>query len=87
MSAALQVFYTRFDSAFFKLPPRVRERIESKIDAMGWRLSEFAHHQLTGSNRYRLRVGDYRVIYTFDIAQNEIHLLAVGHRREIYRDI
>jgi mRNA interferase RelE/StbE len=40
---------------------------------------------MTGGNRYRLRVGDYRIIYTFDKTRNEIHLLAVGHRREIYR--
>jgi mRNA-degrading endonuclease RelE of RelBE toxin-antitoxin system len=40
---------------------------------------------MTGGNRYRLRVGDHRVIYTFDLPRNEIHLLAVGHRREIYR--
>jgi mRNA-degrading endonuclease RelE of RelBE toxin-antitoxin system len=32
-----------------------------------------------------MRVGDYRVIYDFDAAKNEIQLLAVGHRREIYR--
>jgi mRNA-degrading endonuclease RelE of RelBE toxin-antitoxin system len=31
------------------------------------------------------RVGDYRIIYTFDVEQNRIHLLAIGHRREIYR--
>ena len=32
---------------------------------------------------YRFRIGDYRVI--FDIAGNEIIVLRVGHRREIYR--
>jgi mRNA interferase RelE/StbE len=52
---------------------------------MGLRLASFHHYRMTGGNRYRLRVGDYRIIYTFDISQNEIHLLAVGHRREIYR--
>jgi len=30
-------------------------------------------------------VGDYRIIYGFDIEQNTIHLLAPGHLREIYR--
>ncbi|HIG29283.1 MAG TPA: hypothetical protein EYQ50_16430 [Verrucomicrobiales bacterium] len=35
--------------------------------------------------RCRLRVGDYRIIYTFDAAEGVINLLAVGHRREIYR--
>jgi len=33
----------------------------------------------------RARVGDHRIIYTFDVTQNKIHLLAIGHRREIYR--
>ena len=32
---------------------------------------------------YRFRIGDYRVI--FDIEGNEIVILRVGHRREIYR--
>ena len=87
VGAALQICYTRFDAAFFKLPASIRVRIESKIDEMGLRLGTFPHHHLTGSNRYRLRIGDYRAIYTFDTAQNTIHLLAVGHRREIYRDL
>ncbi|MBI3417642.1 MAG: type II toxin-antitoxin system RelE/ParE family toxin [Verrucomicrobia bacterium] len=62
-------------------------RIEARIDDLGLRLGAFPHHRLKGSNRYRVRAGDYRVIYTFDVQQNVIHLLAVGHRREIYRDV
>jgi mRNA interferase RelE/StbE len=85
VSAALQIYYTPFDAAFFKLPASIRGRIEAKIDEMGLRLSSFPHYNLTGSNRYRLRIGDYRVIYTFDVEHSVIHLLAVGHRREIYR--
>jgi len=85
MSAALQIYYTQYDAAFFKLPPQLQMRIETRIDQMGLRLATFPHHRLTGSNRFRLRVGDYRVIYTFDAVSNVIHLLALGHRREIYR--
>ena len=87
MSAATQVYYTRFDATFIKLPPSVRTRIESSIDEMGMRLATFPHHRLTGSNHHGLRVGDYRLINTFDATANAIHLLAVGHRREIYRDV
>jgi mRNA interferase RelE/StbE len=41
--------------------------------------------RLVGSDigSYRYRVGDYRVV--FDIAGHTIHVLRVGHRREIYR--
>lgn len=86
MSAALQIYYSSFDAAFFKLPPKVQSRIEGKVDEMGLRLKSFPHHRLKGHNRFRLRVGDYRIIYTFEVEGNIIHLLAVGNRREIYRD-
>jgi len=48
-------------------------------------LRAFQHYQMTGSDRCRLRVGDYRVIYRFDLARKEIYLIAIGHRGEIYR--
>ena len=85
MSRALQVYYSAFDEVFLKLPDDLRRRIEASLDDMGGRLATFPHYRMTGGNRYRLRVGDYRVIYTFDVGRNEIHLLAVGHRREIYK--
>jgi len=83
--SALQIFYTGFDEAFLELPSNTQKRIESGIDEMGRRLRTFPHHRLKGSDRCRLRVGDYRIIYTVDVEQNAIHLLGVGHRREIYR--
>ncbi len=85
MSKALQIYYTAFDEVFVKLPDDVRHRIETSPDEMGLKLGAYPHYRMTGGNRFRLRAGDYRIIYTFDTARNEIHLLAVGHRREIYR--
>ena len=86
MSAALQIYYSGFDATFFKLPPQVRSRIEAKIDDIGLRLKTFPHHRLKGHDRFRVRVGDYRIIYIFDVERNIVNLLAVGNRREIYRD-
>lgn len=86
MSAALQIYYSGFDTPFFKLAPKVQSRIEAKLDDMGLRLKTFPHHRLKGHDRFRLLVGDYRIIYTFDAERNIIHPLAVGNRREIYRD-
>ena len=38
-------------------------------------------------DRYRLRVGDYRVIYEVQDTQLIILVVGVGHRREIYRSM
>ena len=35
MSAALQIYYSGFDSPFFKTPAPVRSRLEAKIDDIG----------------------------------------------------
>jgi mRNA interferase RelE/StbE len=86
MSAALQIYYSGFDTPFFKLPRQVQSRLEAKLDDIGLRLKPFPHHRLKGHDRFRLRVGDYRIIYTFDTERNVNHLLAVGNRREIHRD-
>lgn len=87
MIPALQVYYRAFDTVFFKLPVQEQARIQAKIDQLGRRLSSFPHERLTGSNRFRLRVGDYRIIYGIDLTQGVLHLLAMGNRREIYRKI
>ena len=85
MRAATQIYYASFDAVFLKLPSARRARVEARIYEIGLKLASYPHHRLKGSNRFRARVGDYRIIYTFDLTQNKIHLLAIGHRREIYR--
>ncbi len=43
--------------------------------------------RLTGRSEFKLRVGDYRVLYEFDVAAGRIYLLYVGHRRDIYKRV
>lgn len=85
MASAQQIYTREFDKILFSLPPPVRLRIESKIDEIGLCLEQFPHQRLKGSDDFRLRVGDYRIIYQFDLARNQIFLFTLGHRREIYR--
>ena len=83
--AATQIASRQFDEDFSRLPEAVQRRVQRKLDDMGTRLGNFPHYQMVASNKYRLRVGDYRVIYRFDMKRREIYLLAIGHRREVYR--
>lgn len=36
---------------------------------------------------YRIRIGDYRVVYRVDDARHVIEVTALAHRREVYRDL
>ena len=43
-------------------------------------------HKLTGSkNDWRIRIGDYRVLYEIDEKTRAVRLMRVRHRREAYR--
>jgi mRNA interferase RelE/StbE len=85
VSAALQIYSRDFDADFFKLPTAIQSRIEASIDRLGSMLDKHLHHRMKGVDAYRIRIGDYRVIYDFDRAKGILHLLSVGHRREVYR--
>ena len=82
---ATQIFSKEFDAALERIPANVRELILTKITGMGTRLESFPHYRMTGRNEFRLRVGDYRIIYRFHLARNEIELVTLGNRREVYR--
>lgn len=41
--------------------------------------------KLAGVEGYRIRVGAYRALYTIDDTAHVVTIVAVGHRREVYR--
>ena len=51
--------------------------------AHGWQI--FLTSDFKVGPEFKLRVGDYRVLYEFDVKQGRIYLHYVGHRREIYK--
>jgi mRNA-degrading endonuclease RelE of RelBE toxin-antitoxin system len=85
VAAALQIWSPTFSKAFDSLPSSVRELVQRKVDEMGARLSSFPHKRLESRPEFKLRVGDYRVLYEFDVKQGRIYLHYVGNRRDIYK--
>lgn len=85
MNQATEIYSREFDAIFFKLPAAIRTRIITEIRDLGRRLDSFPHRRLQGRPEFRLRVGDYRVIYLFDAERNELLLSTLGHRRDVYR--
>jgi mRNA interferase RelE/StbE len=87
VAAALQIWSPTFSKAFDSLPEPVRQSLQSKIDEMGTRLDTYPHKRLQGRPEFKLRVGDYRLLYEFDVKLGRIFLHYVGNRREIYKRI
>lgn len=83
--AATQIASRQFDEDFYRLQSGLQALAQRKMDDMGARLAEFPHYRMTGADKFRLRVGDYRVIYRFEPVRGEVYLVAIGHRRDVYR--
>jgi mRNA interferase RelE/StbE len=67
------------------LPAHVRTQIRAGIAALMDDPRPPGCRKLTGREGWRIRVGDYRVIYEVDDASLSITVLHVGHRRDVYR--
>lgn len=70
-----------------KLTKSVCQRIVNKINWLAGNFDQIKPQPLTAelSGFFKLRVGDYRVIYEFDPDQRIIFIDRVGHRSEIYK--
>ncbi|MDP2168549.1 MAG: type II toxin-antitoxin system RelE/ParE family toxin [Thermodesulfovibrionales bacterium] len=78
------VYTRRAEKDILKLEESARKRIGKAI--LYYKEDPLRHaEKLTDSKlgTYRFRIGDYRAV--FDIEGNEIVVLRVGHRKEIYR--
>ncbi|MEG3904138.1 type II toxin-antitoxin system RelE/ParE family toxin [Microcoleus sp. SVA1B4] len=69
-----------------RLTLAVQERIGNKINWLAENFEQITPMPLSANLAvfFKLRVGDYRVIYSFDDDLNVITIHQIGHRREIY---
>ncbi len=65
--------------------PQIFSRLVKSIDALVHK--PFDGKPLQGNKKgcYSLREGDYRVVYEVHLDDKIVHIIAAGHRREIYR--
>ena len=67
------------------IPLKDRRRIASKIQQLASKPRPTGTEKLSGQEKYRLRQGDYRVLYSVDDAQLAVVIVKIGHRRDVYR--
>lgn len=66
-------------------PKKDRERIAAKIKRLGSTPRPPGSEKLSGEEKYRIRQGDYRILYLIDDASSTIMVVKIGHRRDVYR--
>lgn len=72
---------------FEKLPKDAKKRIAASIDALAAepRPRRAVKMAGIGDDTYRIRTGDYRIIYSIFDEMLIVLVIKVGHRKEIYR--
>jgi mRNA interferase RelE/StbE len=67
------------------LPLGERRRIVERIGRLADEPRPRGCEKLVGGERYRVRQGDYRIVYSVEDAQLIVWIVKVGHRRDVYR--
>ena len=64
----------------------VQRRVAARIDALAENPRPAGVAKLQGeANAWRIRVGDYRILYTIEDRRLVVLVIKIGHRREVYR--
>ena len=84
--AAYSIFFkdsVRKDLA--AIPKGDLQRIMEQIGTLADNPRPMGCEKLSGQEKYRLRQGNYRIVYSIQDSQLTVWVVKVGHRREVYR--
>lgn len=86
--AQYRVFFKKSVEKDLKIiPKRDLSNILEKIESLHADPRPFGSEKLTGQERYRIRQGNYRIVYSIQDYELTVWIVKVGHRREIYKKI
>ena len=68
-----------------KLPSEIEDKIYTAIQSLSHNPRPSGCKKLKGHDGYRIRVGDYRIIYQIKDNILTVLVLAIGHRKDIYQ--
>ena len=63
-----------------------RQRIVERISALADDPRPHGSQKLSGNDRFRLRQGSFRIIYSIEDDALVVYVIKVGHRKDVYRD-
>lgn len=62
-----------------------RKRLVAKLRRLAKEPRPDGCEKLSGHDKYRVRQGDYRVLYSVDDSEQSVVVVKIGHRRDVYR--
>ena len=81
-----KVFFKKSVEKDFKdIPKNILNKILEKIKNLQDDPRPIGSEKLTGQERYRIRQGTYRIVYSIQDQELTVWVVKIGHRREIYR--
>lgn len=73
------------EKEFLSLPNLIQALLKDRLLKLQTNPRSGQTKKLRDSDKYRLRVGNYRVIYSINDSTHVVVVLSIGHRKEIYR--
>jgi len=67
------------------IPKKYRRLILKRIDSLTVNPRPPGCERLSGQERFRIRQGDYRILYSIHDVELVVWVIKVGHRRDVYR--
>jgi len=81
-------FKASAEKSLRKLPRPLQARILSKAESLANDPHPSGCVKLSGSDSlWRIRVGDWRIVYLIDDSSRLVDVRIIAHRREVYRDL
>ena len=78
-------FKASVEKDFSSIPKKDLQKILGRIKTLAKEPRPYGHEKLTGQERYRIRQGWYRIVYSIQDEELTGWVVKVGHRKDIYR--
>ena len=78
-------FKESIEKDFRTIPKKDLQKIILRIKALARDPMPPGHEKLTGQERYRIRQGHYRIVYSIQDKEFTVWVVKIGHRKDVYR--
>jgi mRNA interferase RelE/StbE len=85
MDAYKVYFKASVEKDLTAIPRKDLKKILKRIEGLAKNPRPWGCEKLTGQERYRLRQGQYRIVYSIQNDELTVWVVKVGHRKDIYR--